>query len=248
MENADFSNGTLETLRKSLADLGSSSPNTKAYAKIISDHGESLIPDLITLLAEDGLSATTAFGGGWMPVHVVSILKQLKPEIAIKPMLDVLCKCRYYDVLYSDLIIALKSFGAPVLEIALASYVGNKKEDTRGAIAEILAGIGVKDDRILLLLLEQLKAGDPAAFSHLAEYGDSSVLPTLSSLLDNLTIKENSEVIELAVAIEVLGGTLSPSQAKLLHRAKAARRKFPGRSEFQSTLDRLPRPGVNIRL
>jgi hypothetical protein len=85
------------------------------------------------------------------------------------------------------------------------------------SVASVLARVGLRDDRILDLLLAQLRRA-PAFAGNLAEYGDPRALPSLLEALDAFELNEsgnpfaNHALIEIRCAIEELGGTLTAEQ------------------------------------
>ena len=124
------------------------------------------------------------------------------------------------DVLYSALVYALESMGAPVLEPALDAYAVARSGDHRAALANVLSGLGVRDGRILPVLLDALKYDVVLGTGLLAEYGDPAALPRLGEALDGCELDprgglfSNQGVVELEAAIEELGGTLTEAQRR----------------------------------
>jgi hypothetical protein len=118
--------------------------------------GHAVVPALIEILEDEELGRQDALGGGYAPIHAAKLLKRLEAPDAIAPMLRVLARCDPMDILYGTLVDALESLGAPVLEPALAAYAAAESEDHRAAIANVLSGLGVRDDRILPVLLAAL--------------------------------------------------------------------------------------------
>ena len=194
------------------------------HASIIG-RGCEVIPELIAILEDAEMASCDAPGGGYVPIHAATILEDLKAVESIEPMLQVLSRCDPVDILYSQLIGALTSFGPPVLEPALRAYAAAENEDQRAAVAEVLSGIHVHDPRILSILLQLLQEDTVLGAGNLAEYGDPSALPHLSTALDTCKLNrcggmfDHQEVIELAEAIKELGGTLTERQEKLLRDA-----------------------------
>jgi hypothetical protein len=191
--------------------------------------GREVVPALVEILNDEGLARDDAPGGGHAPIHAATLLGELEAGEAIEPMLRVLARCDPMDVLYSALIHALRSLGARVLEPALAAHASAESEDQRGAIANVLSGLGAHDDRILSILLRMLGADVELGAGLLAEYGDPAALPQLGAALDGCELDArggflvNHEVIELEAAIEELGGALTEEQKGKVRAVKAAR-------------------------
>ena len=186
-------------------------------------------PALVEILEDEGLARDDAPGGGYAPIHAATILGVLEAGEAIEPMLRVLARCDPMEVLYSTLVHALESLGARVLEPALAAHASAESEDQRGAIANVLSGLGARDDRILPILLRMLEDDVELGAGLLAEYGDPAALPHLSAALDGCELDArgglfgNQEVIELEAAIEELGGALTKEQKGKVRAVEAAR-------------------------
>lgn len=195
----------------------------------IINRGSAVIPELIAILKDAELALSDTPGGGYAPIHAASILQGMKAVEAIEPMLQVLSRCDAMDILYSTLIHALQSLGAPVLEPALRAYATAENDDQRAAIASVLSGIHVRDQRVFSVLLQHLKEDPELGAGDLAEYGDPAALPYLYTALDACKLERqggmfsNQEIIELAGAIEELGGMLTERQASSVQAVTDAR-------------------------
>lgn len=215
-----------------LAAAGESLP--EALRTNIVGLGREVIPELIAILENDALAMRDAPGGGYVPIHAVELLSEFGAIESAESMLQVLSRCDWLDILHQALRHALRSFGAAVLEPGLKSYTAAEHQDQREAVAAVLAGIGLRDPRILSILLEIFRENVELGAGLLSKYGDLAVLPHLSAVLDACRLDSeggmfaNQDVIEIADAIEVLGGTLTESQGNLLqsiHRAGDTWRK-----------------------
>jgi hypothetical protein len=141
-------------------------------------------PALVKLLETDALAETDAPGDGYAPIHAVALLEALRADEAIEPMLRVLARCDTFDVLYTRLVFALQSLGAPVLEPALAAHATAETEEQRIALEDVLAGLGIRDGRILRILIGSLGRTIQHGAMLLAKYGDEAALPALGAALD----------------------------------------------------------------
>ena len=112
--------------------------------------------------------------------------------------------------------------------------------DALELVAGMLVHLECRDDRLLAALVQILAQGDSVmAAALLADFGDARAIPPLSRTLDaldfdpqDLMLFSNMEIVEIAGALQALGGTLTPAQdAKLAlvdairHRMAAASRK-----------------------
>jgi hypothetical protein len=201
----------------------------ESIAGAILRRGSAFVPALIGVLEDDELAREEARGGGYAPIHAAKLLQQLEATDAIAPMLRVLARCDPMDILYSALVNALESLGAPVLEPALAAHAAAESEDHRAALANVLSGLGVRDDRILPILLTALNDDVVLGAGLLAEYGDPAALAHLSAALDRCELDPrggllvNQEVVEIEAAIEELGGTLTEAQREMVLAVQTAR-------------------------
>lgn len=213
----------------------------------ITNRGDEVIPELIAILEDAELAKDDAPGDGYVPSHAAEILKRLRAIEAIEPMLRVLSQCDCLDALYSDLIRALASFGLPVLEPALKAHA-LATADQRRAIEDVLASLGVRDQRIFALLLQRLHEDVSLGATFLTSYGDPAALPDLSKALDACVVNarrgtlDRFEVVDLAYAIEDLGGTLTEQQAKLHDLASKPASKPPIRRQAKLPLTSLSVP------
>ncbi len=189
----------------------------------ITSYGARGVRPLCTILGADG----------WAPVHAVRLIEEMGAEGAIGPFIQALRDTTVGDPLHEEIHRVLQDLGERVVEPMLLAHDAFRDEDVQDCFADILAGAGARDDRILALLRGMLETGDVTlAAGLLAEYGDPRALPALSRALDKTTIEDpapafrNQAVFEIAGAIEELGGRLSPSQAAQVKRAHAAHRRF----------------------
>ncbi len=104
---------------------------------------------------------------------------------------------------------AVVEIGKPALE-PLLSFYGELEESESGEIAFILANLGVKDDRILELLIDRLDFDLADTALLLSVYGDRKAQPALEVAMSNLDSKEVQLKREVAEAIETLDNADKP--------------------------------------
>ena len=203
--------------------------------------GAAAVPALVDLLADRDLLSEDAHGEGWAPIRAAELLIELRAVEAIEPMLDLLAELDSTEILYSVLLDGLQSFGEPVLEPALRAYRDSNDREYRSTLALILSELGVSDPRAFDALVEQLERDPDLIAGALAEYGDPAALPHLGLALDRARVDDSGnpfgsqQVIELVVAIEKLGGALSPSQRAKHELVIAERGRF--RRQLEEALD-----------
>lgn len=189
-------------------------------------------PLLIALIDDDALYAEQSRGEGYAPLHALRLLGALESVAAVPNMLRVVETSDHMDIAYSTAIHALKGLGAHVLEAGLAAYAATSDEKFRESLSEVLAGLGVRDERIYQIIVDRLRSNVMLGACNLASYGDPKALPLLTSTLDECPLAADDsrhadhDPIELAAAIEDLGGRLTESQQWKLERARAAGRRF----------------------
>lgn len=205
--------------------------------------GPNLVPALIEILADPDFHDEYGPGGGWAPIHAVTLLVDLGASEAIDTMLDVLEDTGWMNIIHDRIVLDLPRLGAAVVEPALARLM-DADSDNRGALLAILARTGVRDDRIYRHLVANLDDDPDLAAADLADYGDPAALPLILERFDAVVPapKTGRLLIELADAVEVLGGRLTEAQQNKLelgcslHRARflpppPVRRNKIGRNE-----------------
>lgn len=221
-------------MRSLLIAAGKEALSAAAEQEILS-YGAQAIPPLIALLEDRELWMTDAPGQGHAPIVASNLLAELGAEQAIEPMLRALQDSEPMDVIYSELLRDLERLGEPAFAPALAAYERATDGEYRSSLCSVLAKAGVKDDRVLAILVEQLAKEPVLGAANLAEYGDPRAIPHLSQALDDYEVSDddspfaNQAVIELNAAIEELGGELSATQKKKLRQAVRPRDDWRGK-------------------
>jgi hypothetical protein len=178
--------------------------------------GHTAVQPLVEILRDEKLALKKAPGGGYAPIHAAQLLGELRAEEAIEPMLHVLADTDPLNILHDQVIRSMLKIGPTVMEPALRVAV-NAAPDLQDSLASILARIGLRDERILGMLLGQLRR-NPDWAGNLAHYGDPCAVPRLLDALDQYEIVEdenpfsNHALVELREAIEELGGSLTAEQ------------------------------------
>lgn len=186
--------------------------------------GPQAVPPLLAVLADESLQPEDSPGDGYARERAAVLLGRLHASEAIAPMLEVLETTDLLTATHQAVREALLRIGAAVLEPLFAAYATNTERDFRLSAAGVVARLGVREPRILALLLDHLECDPCLGAGCLADYGDPAALPALHAALaaqsvdTTPTLVGNQEIVELATAIQDLGGTLSPvEEAKLAH-------------------------------
>lgn len=218
----------LEALVEKLIESGDRLPADIRIRLLAS--GAEAVPALIRVLEDEELALSTARGGGYAPVHAAELLGELRAPEAVEPMLRLLSRTDFMDVLHDRLLTAMPAIGAPVVEPALRA-ASEARGDARDSFIAVLADAGVHDDRILDLLLDQLRR-DPTHAGNIAAYGDPRALPALYRAFDSFRIEPgesifgNQALVEIRDAIEELGGTLTAEQKAKYRVAREPAERF----------------------
>lgn len=214
--------------------------------------GSEAVGPLLEILRDEPLADVMAEGGGFPPVHAARLLARLRAPEAIAPMVRRLMSTEPGEVLYDTLLYALEEFGSAAASEALGALTLARDEDERLGLLCVLSRCGQRDDLILGALLEQLHGDVAQGAMNLARYGDKRALPSLARQLDAYPLEEdnddlfaNQTAIELATAIERLGGTLDAGQREKLERARRSRHRLS--RLFQRVLDELHPPHLRER-
>ncbi len=178
----------------------------KTHAAVLA-LGASVVPHLLDLLADDE--------GGWASVHAVDLLVDMKAEEAIRPLLAVLDEVDLDDELSNRVTIRLPELGGTVLEPALDLLSRSDDEETVYAVSEVLANLGVRDDRVFDALCSLFDADPAFTAGMLANYGDERGLPLVDRALADFRPDFSGPLDRVMLgdmldAHERLGGKLSP--------------------------------------
>ncbi len=174
--------------------------------------GTTAIEGLLDVLEEDL--------GNWPSIHAADLLVDLKATDAIEPMLLALTETDFDDILYSRIVLRLPELGAAVLEPALAALAvegeeGDGEDDTIHGLCEVLATLGIRDERIFEALRQVFERDMQFGAGMLASYGDPRALSLIEEAIANFEPDftqrwSRSELVELLDAQERLGGVLAP--------------------------------------
>lgn len=117
---------------------------------------------------------------------------------------------------------AIVQFGAAALEPLLALYE-ELGEEAGSGVAFMLAGLGVRDDRILHILLERLEYDASDGAISLSLYGDPAAIPELERILAEIPEDDDPYLRqELSNTIRDLRDTVPPQTAATADRHETA--------------------------
>jgi hypothetical protein len=174
--------------------------------------------------------------GGYARVHAATLLTALKAPEAIGPMFDLLLRTEPGQPLYAAVLQGLERMGPAVAPEGLERLAREKDEAARISLLAVLARSGARDERLIEALLEQLEEEPTLGALNLARYGDARALEPLARALEvcpplseeSVDLFASQVLVELAAAIESLGGTFAESQREKVARARSMRRTIAG--------------------
>ncbi len=220
-----------------LPKVGDEVPPTLTAA--IVDRGAAATPPLVALLRDRELWWRQVVDETPTPIAAARLLAQIGDPAALAPMLGVLIDTAGLDdwnALNRDVLHAIRGFGAAALEPTLAALPSVSEDVEREAVLAVLAALGVHDMRIHFLLLEQLRTEPELGAENLVGYADpEGSLEALQEALAALAIRPatddepNGAFIEIAWAIDELGGQLDDEQESRLLRVHHIERERSGR-------------------
>ena len=195
--------------------------------------GERIVPALITVVEDRSLAESEAPGCGYVPLHAVDLLVELKVSAAIPALLAHVQEYEWQSLLFNRAVFALKSFGGAAYGPILEALRTNDDPEIEPVLVEILAGLGRRDGELYEILAEFARRHPEQGAMALADYGDARAVPLLHELHDGLEVTGDADgvwwsdqpIIEIAGAIGDLGGTLSAAQREKLKLAKGRRRE-----------------------
>ncbi|MFZ5480069.1 MAG: SEC-C metal-binding domain-containing protein [Myxococcota bacterium] len=198
-------------VRDTLVEAGDDLPYQR-FRDLV-DLGEDAVPDLVAVLSDPELRRVDGPADGYAPVHACDVLDAIHSPAAVRPLLEALVASDPAGSLYDAAFAALEGFGELALEDTLR-VAGDKDPKSADAGAELLSRLGVRDARILDVLVAGLARRPVVYAGYLADYGDPAALPALQRALalqplpDDLRYPAGQVILELASAIEALDGTV----------------------------------------
>lgn len=212
------------------------------FAAIVA-FGPAAVPPLVQMLVE-----AEARKEPWNAAteNALSLLGDLADESALPVLLNVLREIGEDFELVDGLVPAFQHVGDAAFPglLDLLDEVAAAGDDlTAELVADVLVRIGCKDERLFTALTKLLDTGDPILISGmLVELGDARAVPFLGRALNVMefdphdhSLQSNAAILEVADAIEALGGPLSPGQTEKMMVAHRARKKYAVQARMRDT-------------
>jgi len=193
---------------------------------------EAVVPALRRLLYDGALYDTEGPGGGWVPIHAVRLLGELRAEEAVDDLMDVLAESQQEEIIRQITLEALKQIGLAALPAALDFLRWSQRTGLQGEVAGLIGLIGKEDERAypaLKTFYEQTNwdGARTLAVSALTLLGDQRAIPLLRFALNERDLQP-SDVATLATALGELGVNIEREPA-----LKRAMRRIPLHSPEQ---------------
>ena len=205
--------------REQLVQLLSSEELSDATRADLSDAGDVIIPQLLTILADKAEWEEDGVGRGWASVHAATLLGELNHIEAIPNLLAVLGDVEWETYLANAVTNALAEMGPAVVDPALAAFTQAKTQDVRFSLCEVLTCCGAQDERIYALLTQFFGEDPDLGATLFSIYGDARAVPMLAEKLaeheaehPNAAWVPDDLPSELAASIVELGGKLTEAQ------------------------------------
>lgn len=227
------------------AAIADRAPSTR-LAELLADRDGELTEAALAEARIIGADASSAAVAALLEAEVALPSGDLAPlaaiylatELRLAGTLPALVSCVLHPDLADDLweaaLSALNAIGAPAVGPLLAAFQAHSGSDARASLADALLATEVNDERILTAFLQLLDQDPARGASRLAEYGDRRALPALVEALDRAELDPlggrdflaSEDVLNLAGAIEALGGALDEGQRAKEQRVLRRRRSL----------------------
>ena len=161
------------------------------------------VPGLVRFAAEDHRDDPVD-----LDLDLLAVFRYLKTPEALPFYLA--CLREQVEDAEDDLIEGAIALGAAALEPLLELY-GQLGEEEGGEVAFILAGLGVRDERVLAILLDRLEYDVTDGGLCLGLYGDPAAIPAIEKMMSELSAEDAGIRRELQNAIEEIRSHGAPS-------------------------------------
>ena len=170
---------------------------------------EQAIPRLITVATDDELWPEDAPGEGYVPIHALRLLGELRAVAAVPALIDIIADSEPEEFIYDAAFEALESIGAPAAPAILETLRYSRDMALKTALAPTLGEMGTRqagDFETLAQLYHQAtwEEGRTQVVWALGSLGDKRAIPLLRKELADLSIP-TTERRELYDALLELG-------------------------------------------
>lgn len=203
--------------------------------------GPEVTDRLVELALDDSLARLDAPGEGWAPVHAVRVLAKRGDTEVIADLVEHLEDFEFGGQLYEEFNDALAEFGPAAFDPLMEAVDTAEGPEAATGYLDAATRLDVRDDDLFERLVDYLREGDAEFGAQLlARYGDDDAVEPLQHHLDEASIDSSSElfaneaILQIADAIDELGGDLSREHRRKI--AFARRRKKKAENKLRRRL------------
>lgn len=220
----------LEETLQALVQAGEQLPD--AVVDQLVDDGPEVTERLVELALDDSLARLDAPGEGWAPVHAVRVLAKRGDTETIGELVVHLEDFEFGGQLYEEFNDALAAFGPAAFDPLMKAADDADDPEAATGYLDAATRLDVHDDDLLERLVDYLREGDAEFGAQLlARYGDDAAVEPLQKTLDEASIDSSSElfaneaILQMADAIDELGGDLSREHRRKISFARRRKKK-----------------------
>jgi len=161
---------------------------TPELVRRIRRKGEAAIPYLMDIVWDESLWSVDSPGGGWAPIHAVTLLGKLGAVEAAELLVGVVADSDPEDIIHGAAIFALEDLGRPALDAVLDFLRYSSNVAAKISLAEVVGEIGRGDERAYEELVNLFHEatwpqGKCLVCSALGDLGDKRAIPLLREAL-----------------------------------------------------------------
>jgi hypothetical protein len=174
-----------------------------------------LIPDLIEMVRSEYLWDDAAPGNGWAPIQAARLLGTIGDERALEPLFETLARTPPDSLIDTAVTRAIQSFGEAAIDPGVR-VLKRRGDAFREDLACVVADIETDRDVAFQILVKHFIQNPHLGAINLATFGDPRGVDAIKPVLERYMVAavddpdEADIILELADAIESLGGNLSP--------------------------------------
>lgn len=193
----------------------------------LADLGERAVPRLVEIVTNTDFWDEAAPGDGWAPIYAARLLGEIGDARALEGMYEALGDCEPEAMLDPELTRAIQQFGEEAIEPGI-EVLERRGTSFRPDLACVFADLGVRDRRAFQVILQNFVEDPYLGAENLAVYGDPEGLDALEPMLERYlqgglqNPDDVEEAVQVADAIEALGGELSDQQRAQINELRGA--------------------------
>lgn len=202
---------------------------TPELVRRIRREGKAAIPYLMDIVWDESLWSVDSPGGGWAPIHAVTLLGKLGAVEAAELLVDVVADSDPEDIIHSAAVFALEDLGRPALDAVLDFLRYSTNVAAKISLAEVVGEIGRGDERAYEELVNLFHEatwpqGKCLVCSALGDLGDKRAIPLLREALRDPRVDE-LDADEIIWALGQLGVDVDRDEGvqQALRRIRGAR-------------------------